>query len=64
MKNTSKAMAQFLRTIVSNRFHLDSETLYKGEGEYVAKVNEGIIDTEESLRCNFVRFAKICSNCH
>lgn len=65
MENVSKAVAQFLRTIVSNGFYLDSEALFKGEGAYQAEQPVNVlVEREESLRGSFIRFAKMCSNCH
>ena len=63
MKNVSKAIAQFLRTIVSNGLDVNYDSFSTEEFAKEYK-SEGDIAIEASLRGSFVRFSDMCSSCH
>jgi cytochrome c peroxidase len=63
MENVSKAIAQFLRTLVSNGLKVDYNSFSTDNYEDEYKT-EAEIAKEKSLRGSFVRFSDMCSPCH
>jgi cytochrome c peroxidase len=63
MGTISKAIAQFLRTIVSNGLNVDYDSL--DSLDYTMEdISEAEIAQEASLRGSFIRFSEMCSPCH
>jgi cytochrome c peroxidase len=71
MELVSKAIAQFLRTIISNGVKLNYNELFEVSEQYYDERTESEIiaeqldiEQEESLRGTFTRLAKMCTSCH
>ena len=63
MEIVSKAIAQFLRTLVSNGLNVDYDS-FSTEDYGKEFKSDGEIAKEASLRGSFVRFSDMCSPCH
>ena len=63
MESISMAVAQFLRTLVSNGLNVDYDS-FSSEEYADNKKSEDQIAKELSLRGSFVRFSEMCSPCH
>jgi cytochrome c peroxidase len=63
MGTMSKAIAQFLRTIVSNGLNVDYDS-FDSLDYSTEDISEAEIAQEASLRGSFIRFSEMCSPCH
>ncbi len=64
MELISRAIAQFLRTIVSNGLTVDYNAISVNYDNAENKKTENDIAREESLSGSFIRFSEMCSPCH